>query len=258
MKTTNGFPIFCVAVIVAAAIFAAVILVAQQRALADEPQVAKTEQKETDSTPEGLIKLSPTHDVWIDKKRRAVIADGQVCLRQGQLEMFACTRGSKEHESVVSLNCEAFEVHSALLVLGAKPGNPVSFDPEYKPASGQIIDVYVLWKDEDGKKHQARAQDWVRDVKKQKPMQQNWVFAGSRFSKDEETGKEQYAANGGDLICVSNFTTAMLDVPIQSSKDNADLMFDANTDQIPPRGTNVRVVLIPRQPTETPEAKPSR
>src|SRR5437867_3350916 len=60
--------------------------------------------------PEGLTRLSKTGEVWIDKKRNAVIADGQVCLREGQLEMFACPKGTKEHEAVVSLNCKAEEI----------------------------------------------------------------------------------------------------------------------------------------------------
>src|SRR5437588_6725568 len=95
----------------------------------------------------GLVKVSPTGDVWLDTKRKAVVVDGQVCLREGQLEMFACPKGTKEHESVLSLNCQAEELHAGLLAAGAKPGTPVKFDPEYKPASGQIVDIYVLWKD---------------------------------------------------------------------------------------------------------------
>jgi hypothetical protein len=161
--------------------------------------------------------------------------------------MFACPKGTKEHESVVSLNCKAEEVHAGLLAAGGKPGAPVSFNPEYKAASGQTIDVYVLWKDAEGGKHQARAQDWIRDFKTKKAMAHDWVFAGSGFWKDEGTGEQHYKANAGDLICVSNFATAMLDLPVESSQANADLAFEAFSDRIPPRGTKVRVVLIPRQ-----------
>src|SRR3954468_20438027 len=106
----------------------------------------------------GLVKLAKDHDVWLDLKRKAVVVDGEVCLREGQLEMFACPKGTKEHESIVSLNCQAQDVHAGLLAAGAKPGKPVIFDPEYKPAEGQIVDIYVLWKDEEGGKHQTRAQ----------------------------------------------------------------------------------------------------
>lgn len=218
-----------------------------------EPPAVKSEGDATvansaATTPDGLVKLSQTNDVWLDTKRKAVVVDGQVCLREGQLEMFACPKGSKEHESVVSLNCQADEVHAGLLAAGAKPGTPVRFDPEYKPASGQTIDIYVLWKDAAGGKHQVRAQDWVKDIKTQKAMTHDWVFAGSGFWKDPDTGQEHYKANGGDLVCVSNFPTATLDLPIESSQANNDLMFEAFAERVPSRGTKVRVVLIPRPP----------
>jgi hypothetical protein len=199
-----------------------------------------------DTPPSELTKLFPASDVWYDSKRKAVVVDGQVCLREGQLEMFACPKGTKEHESIVSLNCKAEDVHAGLLRAGAIPGKPVSFDPDYKPARGQVVDIFVLWKDDDGKKHQERAQEWVKDVKKDKAMSYDWVFAGSGFWKDDETGKEHYKANGGDLVCVSNFPTATLDLPIQSTDANDELMFVAYKEHIPPRGTKVRVVFIPR------------
>jgi hypothetical protein len=203
--------------------------------------------KKTTEAPDNLVRLSKTGEIWLDTQRKAVVVDGQVCLREGQLEMFACTKGTKEHESIVSVNCQAEEVHAGLLAAGAKAGTPVSFDPQYRAATGQIIDVYVLWKDASGEKHQARAEDWIRDIKSQKAMQYDWVFAGSGFWKDPETGKEHYKAGGGDLICVSNFPTATLDLPIESSQANDNLLFEAFADRIPPRHTKVRLVLIPRK-----------
>ena len=194
----------------------------------------------------GLIPLSKEHDIWLDDKRKAVVIDGEVCLREGQLEMFACPKGTKEHESIVSLNCTAEEAHAALLAAGAKQGTTVKFDPEYKPATGQIIDVVVLWLDEKGMKHKVRAQEWVKHAKTEKELAFDWVFAGSGFWTDEMTGKKHYMANSGDLICVSNFNTATLDLPVESSDANASLMFVAFTDRIPARGTKLRVVLIPR------------
>src|SRR5690348_16348771 len=104
----------------------AAMVVAAVRLFADEPKPA------AEPTPEGLVKLFPKSDVWLDKKRKAVVVDGQVCLREGQLEMFASPRGTKEHESIVALNCQAQDVHAGLLAAEAKPGTPVRFDPEYK------------------------------------------------------------------------------------------------------------------------------
>jgi hypothetical protein len=196
--------------------------------------------------PQGVQRLSPEYDVWIDPKEKAVLIDGQVSLREGMLEMFACTRNTKEHESVVSANTKAFLVHAALLRLGAEPGRPVQFVPEYKPPTGTEIDVLVQWIDEKGKLQQARAQDWVRDIRTTKAMTHPWVFAGSRFWTDEETKKQYYQAEGGDFICVSNFGTAMLDIPVPSSQSNQELAFEAFTERIPPLGAPVRLILKPK------------
>jgi hypothetical protein len=212
-------------------------------AVAEQP----AEKPAEGTAPAGLVKLSKTHEVWLDTKRKAVVVDGEVCLREGLLEMFACPKGTKEHESVVALNCLPEEVHAGLLAAGAKPGTPVKFDPKYEPATGDIIDIVVLWRDEKGEKHVSKAQQWIKNVKTEKAMEYGWVFAGSGFWKDEETGKQHYQANGGDFICVSNFPTATLDLPVESSQANADLMFHAFTENIPPRGTKIRVVLIPRK-----------
>lgn len=195
--------------------------------------------------PAGATRLSPKYDVWLDAKRGAVLVDGQVSLRRGMLEMFACIRNTKEHESVVTADTQAFLVHAGLLRLGAEPGHPAQFVPEFKPPAGTEIDVTVEWRDENGKDHTARAQDWIRDIKTGKAMAYPFVFAGSRFWTDEETGKQYYQAEGGDFICVSNFGTAALDIPVESSQSNDALEFEAFTERIPPLGTPVRLVLKP-------------
>jgi hypothetical protein len=189
-------------------------------------------------------------NLWIDKTRKRVVMVGKVCLREGQLEMFACPEGTKEHESVLSVPVEAFKVHAALLAIGAEPGKPVQFAPEYRPATGPKIDVALYWTDESGKRRSAWAQDWVQDAITEKTLDQPWVFVGSGFWIDEQTGKRRYLANEGYLICVSNFSAAMLDLPIESSDQAGQLLFTAYTERIPPLDTKVTIVLTPRPPNE--------
>jgi hypothetical protein len=198
--------------------------------------------------------LSKEDSVWIDVKRKLVVVDGEVAVREGFLEMFACTQGTKEHESLVAVYSKAYVIHTGLLAVGAVPGKPVQFDPEYRRAEGPIVDIYILWRDSQGEKRSVKAQEWVRNTKTQKQMEQNWVFAGSGFWTDEETGMKHYYAEQGDLICVSNFATAMLDVPIESSQSADQLLFEAFTEHMPPKGTKVRLVLIPR-PTKKTESQ---
>ena len=54
-----------------------------------------------------------------------------------------------------------------------------------------------------------------------------------------------YAANSGDVICVSNFESALLDLPINSPKDNSELNFEAHKERIPPLDTKVTIILEP-------------
>ncbi len=213
--------------------------------------------------PEGATQLSPKYDVWVDAAKGMVIVDGRIALRRGMLEMFSCTRNTKEHESIVAADAQAFLVHAGLLRLGAEVGHPVQFmnaanQPEFKPPAGTEIDIEVMWHDTDGKEHTTRAQDWIRDMKTGKAMTYPWVFAGSRFWTDPDTGRQYYQAEGGDFICVANFGTAMLDIPVKSSQSNAELEFEAFTDRIPPVGTPVRMFLKPKlEKKETKAAEPA-
>jgi hypothetical protein len=200
--------------------------------------------------PAGLKRLAKDYDVWIDPVRKLVVVDGKVCLRHGPLEMFACPKGTKEHEAIVAVNSPAQFVHAGLLRVGALQGSPVRFRPEYTPATGTTIDVWVLWKDASGANQKIRAQEWIKNAQTEKAMAYDWVFGGSGFWTDEETGQRHYHADGGDFICVSNFSTAMMDLPVESSQANDALLFNAFTERIPPNGTHVRLVLVPRIPRE--------
>lgn len=196
--------------------------------------------------PPGCTRLSPKFNVWLDKPNKRLVMVGEVCQTAGPMEMFACLQRTKEHESIVAVPTEAFIVHAGLVALGAEPGGPVQFRPEYKPPRGTEIGVSVYWSDAQGGRRQARAQDWLMHVQTGQPLEHPWVFAGSGFWTDPLTKERHYQAEEGDFICISNFPSAMLDLPVESSASNAALLFEANPDKIPPKGTPVTLVLTPR------------
>jgi hypothetical protein len=189
-----------------------------------------------------LKRLSASEEVWIDAKGKRVVVGGEIAVDKGPIEFFACPHGTKEHESIVSTRSTARLVHAALLAIGLVPGKPVSFDPDYVAATGPVVRVTMRWKDEAGNVRELPAQEWIRDNRTGKPMQESWVFAGSAFWTDSSDGKEYYQADGGDLVCLSNFPTAMLDLPIESSQSNEALLFDAFDGRVPPRGTEVEMI----------------
>jgi hypothetical protein len=180
---------------------------------------------------------------------RRVRVAAEVCFREGALEMLLCRKNTKEHESVLNADIDARQLHLALLAAGAKPGSPVKYEPKYTPASGTTIKVTLEYQ-KDGKIVTVPGQDWVRDAKTRKAMTEHWVFAGSVFFPNQDDPKQPplYAANGGDVICVSNFPDAMLDLPVNSPQDDAERLFEAFTERIPPIGTAVCLILEPVLP----------
>jgi len=190
-----------------------------------------------------LKRLSPTDEIWLDGPGKELVVGGEVALVKGQIEVFACPKLSKEHEAVVVTRCPARLVHAGLLALGLEPGEPVSFDPEYRAARGPKVKVRVRWKNAEGETVVRPAQEWVRNAKTGRQLDADWVFAGSGFWQDPADGSQHYAADGGDMICVSNFPTAMLDLPIASSDTNAALLFEAFEGRVPPAGTEVDLIL---------------
>ena len=103
-----------------------------------------------------------------------------------------------------------------------------------------------------------RAQEWIKNIKTKQAMREHWVFAGSGFWTDETTGEQWYYAEGGELICVSNFPSALLDIPIKSSDGADQLLFEAYTENIPPKGTRVHLVLKPEVKKSTTFLEPDK
>ena len=273
-----------------------------------------------------LTPLNPQKTVFLDLPGKRVLLKARVCLTEGLLEMLLCPHQTKEHESILSTESQAFTVHTGLLALGCKEGKAARYDTEteeYTPASGQIIDVFLHWMDTDGKLHRERAQNWVRgsrqryysaefktlpkdlklipdgnlrydDVNQylfwygpmtdeelaeclkmssdekfqsamkqfhkdglEKPMVADWVFVGSGFYEDGDAPK-QYLAEGGYMICVANFPMAMLDVATPSDSNGTEsLNYEAATERIPPRDSEVMIELVPRPAKHPDDVKPA-
>ncbi len=214
---------------------------------ADRDEAKSREKAAAKEKPAESKKVLLARNIFLEVrgKERRVLVSAEVCLREGQLELLMCRKQTKEHEAILTADVDAQKLHAALNAAGAVEGSPVQFAPRYRPACGTRIKVSVQYKDQD-KLVTVPGQSWVKNMKTGKTLESDWVFAGSHLvSNPLEPDKKQYLANEGDLICVSNFETALLDLPIKSSKENADLAFLAFTERIPPLETKVVVILEP-------------
>lgn len=222
----------------------------------EQPASEPPEEIQTIDIPKTWKRLSKKEEIWIDVNSKEVIFAGHVCLNAGPLEMFVCPAQTKEHESVISAHATALQVHLALVALGANPGKTTSWDPEYRAAYGPTIEVTLKWKDqESGKTQTSSAKNWIRNAKTKKTMNQQWVFGGSQFWEDPASDHQVYYGDAGELICLSNFSTATIDLNIQSSQSNEGLLFEAFEENIPPLETKVYVILKPGKRIEPKKLK---
>jgi hypothetical protein len=89
----------------------------------------------------------------INVQERCVDIEATTCLEHGMLELIACSKGSKEHESIVAVEARPMHIHTALLLLGANNGNPAMSRPVHDqgtrwvhvPPRGDPVDVYVQY-----------------------------------------------------------------------------------------------------------------
>lgn len=230
------------------ALFLLVAAVGCEGVSSDRPD-AKPKNKPAAKTKPVKAKLVPVAkniELEVRGKERRVLIAAEVCLREGMLELFLCRKHTKEHEAILAADVDARKIHEALLLAGAEEGSPVSFHPKFRAASGTKIKISVQYKDKNGKLRTVSAQSWIKNMKTEKALDSDWVFAGSHLVDNPlAPGKKHYLANDGDVICVSNFETALLDLPIKSPQDAADLIFNAFTERIPPLETKVTVILEP-------------
>ncbi len=231
--------------------------------LPDAPKLDAA-NKLTPLTPDKSLLLESAPDPAKPGKFKPVrlLVQCEVCPPAPMLEVLLCKTNTKEHEAIIRTAVDARLIHGGLVALGLKPGGPATFvnrktgEPDYKPATGSKVAVDVHYR-KGGKLHTHAAQEWVRDVKAKKPMEYGWVFAGSRFIpyEDEPDKPPYYAANGGDVIGVSNFFDSMLDIPVKVTDDNENLAFEADYARVPPPLSKVWLVLSAAPPEAKKRAK---
>lgn len=111
----------------------------------------------------GAVPLNDNGTVLLDRAGGRLLVKAEVVLRQGALEMLACRKKSKEHESILAIDADAFVIHTGLLALKANPGGPAVYEPEFKPPHGQILKIFVTWTDETGRERREPAGSWIRE-----------------------------------------------------------------------------------------------
>ncbi len=216
--------------------------------------------------------------VAINLQERCVDVESSVCLHRGALELVACTKGTKEHESIVAVEAKPMHIHAALLLLGANPGSParrqqlgdqagrwIDFPP-----SGGPVDVFLVLKDKDGKLVEHPISDFIARSSKRsddsaavdqeaKFPTHTFLFAGSVLYGDGPGPRRYLSDESGNVISLSTFGDELLCLPAIHSQNNEALMWQVNATNLPAVGSNVTLRLRPQllPAAKAAEANPS-
>ena len=237
---------------------------------ASKPKRAKVEVP-VQTTEEALNKLE-LPGVTINAKERFVDVEAEVCLDGGALETCVCTKDSKEHESILSIEAKPVHIHMALLLVGAKAGHPAhqkaigeGEDERWMfiPARGQSIDVSLLTKDEHGKLLEKPIADFIRHIEDEsafieelntgkKPEEKKFptsafLFVGSHLVDAGEGKPRRYiAGESGNVISISTFGDEMLGLSETFGHVNGSLVWEIDDEVLPKKGTKVTMRLRPK------------
>jgi len=203
-------------------------------------------------------------EVW------SVDVDATVAIDGGLLELIACIKDSKEHESVVAVNAKPSHIHTALLLLGAEPGNPAmrkvigeGEDARFVdlPPKGAPIGVYLVIDTPEGKKEVpinqfiAKApEDYFQkqpggeEEEKEPELYPDhvFIFTGSVLVDRGEEAPRQYIADySGNLITLSTFGDEVLGTLEIHEHANEHLMWTVLANKLPAIDTPLTLRLKP-------------
>jgi len=219
----------------------------------------------------------------INFQERCVDLEGSICLDEGMLELIACTKETKEHESIVVVRAKPMHIHTALLLLGAQSGNPVMRRPIGEggtrwvdiPPRGDPVDIYLVFKNKQGKvvEHPisdfvarseddpdglvgAEADDALKDDKDSK-FPTTFLFAGSLLVGDGPGPRTYLADQSGSVISIVTFGDELLCLPGVHATGNDALMWEINATHLPKVGSKVTLRLRPqRRPDHRNDQRP--
>lgn len=242
-----------------AAVGLAMLLAAGAGAETPAPQTPPAEKPIVLKTLPGIV---------VDTEKGEVRLEGKVCLREGALELVVCSEGTREHESIVAVKARPSHVTFALALLSLEPGQPAHRTEAgaFSPPAGATLDItarILTVSDEEKARVEKLIAEGAKpeDIRVRKTLLKEvpawkllrlsgseaevarpleWVYVGR-----PEKNMLAAADREGTVVCLSNFVEAVIDVPFESTAVNADLLYEANPNVIPPVETPVELVLRP-------------
>lgn len=201
--------------------------------------------------------------ITIDAKDRRVDVESVVCLTEGFLELIACGKDSKEHESVIMVEAKPSHIHAALLLIGAEAGNPAMRKPlneeatrwAHLPPRGQAVKISLVFPKEGGGTVERPVSDFIAPTEDETGLREaaeieekfpdTFLFTGSLFHGEGEERK--YIADlSGHVISIATFGDEVFSLSEVHGQENGSLDWQIKPDSLPEIGTKVILRLRPQ------------
>lgn len=188
------------------------------------------------------------------KRVNGVVVPGTILVTRAMVELLACSRGGKEHETVLRIECDLQALDLALTSAGFKRGKLPQKTDLNEAGQGSRVLVLVQWNERDGTLKTYRSEDLIVSRLRNAPMPRvGWTYVARWAEVDDPTvpkgaAKYRVLAAGQSRSGVATFrdSSALLDNPLEEAVD--DTLFMANYMVLPRSGTPVRVIF--RAPSE--------
>jgi hypothetical protein len=187
--------------------------------------------------------------VRLDQARRCVTVPAVLNRDQGPMEYFLVSSYGKTHESVLRTEAEPYDIHLAMLLLGAQPrasgnfpGSPTNgipgpiINPSSEIIPGDKVAISVRWQEGGAEIHRA-AEDLVFNTNSQSVLAHGfWVYNGSMIVRNAFLAQPD-----GSIASLVTDPVALINNTAEGH-DN-DTIWIPNTTNLPPPKVPVEVTI---------------
>jgi hypothetical protein len=184
-----------------------------------------------------------------DQKTREIRIPVKVNMREGLLEYVLVHETGKVHESLFSTAVKPFELNVVMLLLNWKKSdaffdfsNPERGGVPVKNAKNppeSLVEVWVEWKDKDGKVQNFRVENWLHQIeKKAKITTEPFIYTSSPIMQDGAFLAEQT----GSILGLYVDPGCLINNP-REGNDLDDVW--VNDPAVPAKGTELTLILKP-------------
>lgn len=218
---------------------------------AQEPSVIKEVKP-------GIYELG---QLQIDKEKNTITFPGKINMNKGVIEYMLVGMQGSTHESLLVTDVPVSDVHTAMLLLGAKGSGIHAPRPDQQPP-GQITNEYlasapelkgdrifikVSWKQE-GKEKEVPVEDLITNSQTKKSADRGpWLYTGSMFGADGKFLAQQEEA----FAALLTYPVALINNPRKGKE--TDTLWEVNEKLTPAVETPVQISIRIDNPAVKPQ-----